>query len=432
MHAIGSERRARGAARSAAVFVLAFLALAALAQESPPVIPLPDEAEQVPDAELLQWSIVGDLQGDGTVATSAEEGVHSGIVRRAHLSFVADWGFDWRVRVSGDAGKFHGLRDLYAEYRRFPAYLALGRMVEPFGLLQGGASGAALMERPQPAVLAPGYGFGLQVNYAGARWGITGGAFDATQNKIDLGGRKESALTARITAVPFRSEAALAHLGVSLSRRDSGEGLAQFDALPETTLLDGYDTQSIIWSSDNDSPGSNKYWIFGAEGAWRAGSFMLQAEFLQTQFDHANTLNPNTLELERIPSPRYHGYYVEAAWALTGEHRDYSTRRGVFGNLYPRAPLGAGGVGAFEIAARGSVTDLRYDVRYHGPTGDYGEVGSLGINWYPNDAVKAMLDFVQIRRTSHGGVGIDPSDPPNPSVEDWIVQARLQWYFVLP
>jgi phosphate-selective porin OprO/OprP len=123
---------------------------------------------------------------------------------------------------------------------------------------------------------------------------------------------------------------------------------------------------------------------------------------------------------------------VEAAWVLTGERRDYSTRRGVFGNVYPATPLGAGGAGAFELAARGSVTDLRYDVRYHGPTGDYGEVGSVGVNWYPNDALKAMLDFVQIRRTSHGSVGDSDGDPANPSREDWIVQARLQWYFVVP
>jgi phosphate-selective porin OprO/OprP len=415
-----------------AALVPMLLAFSAAAEEPPPVIPLPAEPEQVPEAQLLQWNVIGDVQGDGTVATSADAGAHSGIFRRANLSFVADWGFDWRLRISGDAGKFRGLRDLYAEYRRFPAYVAFGRMVEPFGLLQGGASGAALMERPQPAVLAPGYGFGLQANYAGQRWGITAGAFDATQNKIDLGGRKEKAVTARLTAVPVRSEEALVHLGASLSRRESGEGFAQFDALPETTLLRGYNAQSLVWSADNDSPGSNKYWIYAAEGAWRIASLTLQAEYLQTHFDHVNTLNPDTLEFERIPSPRYNGYYLEAAWVATGERRDYSTRRGVFGNVYPATPLGAGGAGAVELAARASVTDLRYDVRHHGPTGDYGEVGSFGVNWYPNDTLKAMLDFVQIRRTSHGGVGLSPDDPPNPSREDWIVQARLQWYFVVP
>lgn len=411
--------------------MLGLAACAAGAQEPLPEVHLPEEPE-VPETEAMQWNVVADLQGDFKVATSADQGAHSGLFRRARVSFIADWGFDWRVHLSGDAGKFSGLRDLYAEYRRYPVYVAFGRMVEPFGLLQGGSAGAALMERPQPTALAPGYGFGVQGNYAGSNWGVTFGAFDATQNDIDLGGRKEEALTGRLTFAPYRSAAALVHLAINGSRRSSGEGYAQFDALPETTLLDGYNTQSLVWSADNDSPGSNKYWIYGAEGAWKVASLMLQAEFLQTIFDHTNTLNPSTFEFERIPSPRYHGYYVEAAWVVTGEHRDYSTRRGVFGNVYPERPLGSGGFGAFEVAARGSVTDLRYDVRYHGPTGDYGEVGSIGVNWYPSDAVKAMLDFVQIKRTSHGGVGDEASDPPNPSRTDWVVQARVQWYFVAP
>jgi phosphate-selective porin OprO/OprP len=425
----------RGLIGAGARLILALLAPAAGAQEAAPVpeIHLPEEPAQVPDAELLQWSLVAHVQGDLNVATSADDdSAHAAILRRARISLIADWGFDWRFLLSGDAGKFSGLRDLYAEYRRYPVYVAAGRMVEPFGLLQGGSSGAALMERPQPAVLAPGYGFGVQANYAGQNWAVTLGAFDSAQNEIDLGGRREEAITGRLTLVPLRAEATLLHAALNVSRRDSGDGAAQFDAIPETALLRGYNTQSLIFEASSDSPGSSRYWIYGAELALKLGSLMLQGEFLQTQFDHVNTLNPSTFELERVPSPRYNGYYVEAAWVLTGEQRDYSTRRGVFGNVYPTAPLGAGGIGAFEIAARGSVTDLSYDLRYHGPTGDYGEVGSIGLNWYPNDAAKAMLGLVQIRRTSHGSVGFSAGDPGNPSVEDWIVQARLQWYFVAP
>lgn len=436
MRSTGGRRRGpRGLIGAGAMLAIATVAPAAMAEEPAPVpeIHLPDEPTEIPDAESLQWSVVGHFQSDVNAATSADdEDAHSAVLRRARISFIADWGFDWRFLLSGDAGKFSGLRDLYAEYRRYPVYVAFGRMVEPFGLLQGGSSGAALMERPQPAALAPGYGFGVQGNYAGQNWALTFGAFDAAQNEIDLGGREEEALTGRLTFVPFRSEATLFHAALNISRRDSGDGLAQFDAIPETALLEGYNTQSMIFESSADSPGSSKYWIYGAEAAWKTGALMLQGEFLQTRFDHTNTRNPSTGELERIPSPRYNGYYIEAAWVLTGEQRDYSTRRGMFGNVYPDAPLGSGGLGAFEIAARGSVTDLRYDVRYHGPSGDYGEVGSFGINWYPTDAAKAMLGFVQIRRTSHGSVGYFIDDPPNPSVEDWIVQARLQWYFVAP
>jgi phosphate-selective porin OprO/OprP len=412
--------------------LLASFAPAGGASEEPPLaeIPLPDEAPAPPD--LLQWNLIGDLQADVNVATSADTGVEAANLRRARLGLVLDWGFDWRIRASGDFGKYSGMRDLFMEYRGWPVYIAAGRMVEPFGLLQGGSSGAALMERPQPSALAPGYGIGAQGNYGARRWGITAGMFDATQNSLELGGRSEEAITGRLTGTPLRSEDALLHLGVSVSRRNSGEGLAQFDAIPETSLLSEHNAQSLIYSADSDSPGNNKYWIYGAEVAWQMESLMLQAEYLQTMFDDVNTRNPFTDELEPIPSPDYYGYYVELSWAVTGERRDYSTRRGVFGNVYPNTPFGDDGRGAIELALRGSVTDLRYDIRYHGPTGDLGRVGSFGINWYPVDPAKVMLDVLQIERTSHGGVGLDANGATNPSRQDWIVQARLQWYFVYP
>lgn len=395
----------------------------------PEVIPIPHE-EVVPELDRLQWNLIGDMQGDFRVATSAQDGDEAANARRARLGFIVDWNFDWRLDVSGDLGKYAGLRDLFIEYRGWPVYVAAGRMVEPFGLLQGGSSGSALMERPQPAALGPGYGVGVQGNYSGRRWGVTVGAFDATQNSEELGGRSEDAISGRLTGTPIRSDTATFHAGLSVSQRNSGTGFARFDAVPETSLLSGYNTQSLIFHADNDSPGSNRYWIYGAESAWRVGSLMLQAEYLQTHFDHANTRNPSTDLLERIPSPRYHGYYLEISWVLTGERRDYSTRRGVFGNVFPNEPFGGGSTGAIEIAARGSVTDLRYDLRYHGPTGDLGRVGSVGLNWYPTDAVKVMVDFVQIERTSHGTVGRDSGDGSNPSKTDWILQSRLQWYFV--
>lgn len=406
----------------------------ARAQETVDAIALPAEAAPPPPAESMQWNLIGDVQVDAALATSASGEGDPANLRRARLGFVIDPSFDWRVRLSADFGKYRGLRDGYAEYRGWPVYVAAGRMVEPFGLLQGSASGAALMERPQPMTLGPGYGLGVQANYAAHSWAATLGAFDATQNSEELGGREEEAVTGRITAAPVHTADSLLHVGLALSQRESGEGLAQFDAIPETSLLDNHNTQSIVASADDGSPGENRYWIAGLETAWHRGSWLVQAEYLETRFSHVNTRNPNTDQLEEIPSPRFHGYYVEASWVVTGERREYSTRRGAFGNVYPAAPWvrGGPGRGAFELAARASRTDLRYDVRYHGGTGDLGEVYSGGVNWYASDVTKLMLSVLQINRRSAGSVGDDGDDPGNPTRKDWIVQARLQWYFVVP
>lgn len=388
----------------------------------------------MPPPPDFAWNLIADIQGDVKLVSSADErDVEPALLRRARIGGVLDYGFDWRLRASGDLGKYSGLRDLYIEYRRWPVHLAAGRMIEPFGLLQGGASGAALMERPQPTVLGPGYGLGLMADYAGDRWAASLGGFDSTQNSLDLGGRSESAYTGRLTGAPVRTETNIVHAGFSLSQRVSGDGLAQFDALPESALLKGYDTQSSIFQADSSSPGSTRYWLYGLEFAWRSGPALVKSEYLTTRFDHVNTRNPNTNQLEQIDAPRYYGYYVEASWAITGETRDYSTRQGAFGNIYPDRPWQANsGYGAFEVALRSSRTDLRYDIPYHGATGDLGLVYSAGVNWYPTEPAKVMLDLVQIDRQSHGSVGAEDGDPANPSVRDWIVQARVQWYFVLP
>lgn len=404
-----------------------------IAQEVPPLpdIPLSQPATAPPTPEFA-WSVVGDVQGDASLATTANDrDVSPALLRRARFGAVLDYGFDWRLRASGDLGKFSGLRDLSVEYRHWPVRVSAGRLVEPFGLLQGSASGAALMERPAPFALAPGYGVGVSADYAGERWGGAIGAFKATQNSIDLGGRDENALTARITGTPIRTEDEVVHVGFSISQRRSGNGLAQFDALPETALLKGHDTESLVFESDSDSPGSNGYRLYGVEAAWRHGPILLKSEYLTTTFDHVNTRNPNTNQLEPIDPPNYSGYYIEGSWTITGELRDYGTRQGTFGNVYPDHPLGAGGRGAFEIAARSSQTDLRYDIPYHGPTGDLGYVHSLAVNWYATDPAKVMLEFLQIDRRSHGPVDLNGTHR-NPSVRDWIVQVRLQWYLVLP
>lgn len=416
----------------AAALLLGY-SLAAAAEAPPATVPtIPLGAEPLPDPGVIQWNLIGDLQGDFTVATSARDEAEAANLRRARLSLVVDAGFDLRLRAAADFGKYQGLRDLYAEFRRWPVYLAAGRMVEPFGLLQGGASGAALMERPQPMTLGPGYGLGVQANYAAQSWGLTVGSFDATQNSEELGGREEQAITARFTAAPVHSPERLLHLGVALSKRESGEGLARFDAIPETSLLDNHNSQSLIATSTPSDSGDDAYWIGGLEAAWRAGAWLVEAEYLDTWFDKVRTRNPDTDELEQIASPHYGGYYLEISGALTGESRDYSTRRGVFGNLYPNRPWGPGSWGAFEVAARASHTSLAFDVPYHGPTGDVGDVYSAGVNWYPTDAAKFMLEFVQIVRESSGSVGLDDGDPANPSRESWIVQGRAQWYFVVP
>lgn len=390
-------------------------------------VEFPDEIDPAPpEAVELDWNLIADLQSDFMVATQIDEDDRDSInLRRARFSAILDWGFDLRLRLSGDLGKYSGLRDLSIEYRGLPVALAVGRMIEPFGLLQGSSSGAALMERAQALVLGPGYGVGIAGSMAGRGWSATAGAFDATQNDLELGGRKENALTGRVTLAPWQSEASILHVGGAVSRRDSDEGFLRWDAIPESTLVSGLNAQSSSdFYANPGSPGSNRYWLYGGELAWRQGPVLLQSEYLWVTFDHVNTRAPSG-ELVRIRAPVFRGYYLEASWAITGEKRDYSVRRGMFGNVYPQSPIGFGGIGAVEVAARISHTDLVGYNPYYPPDGDRSTIGSLGLNWYPDDRFKLMLEGLQIERERYRSAGYSERC-------EWLVQARLQWYFLLP
>jgi phosphate-selective porin len=110
---------------------------------------------------------------------------------------------------------------------------------------------------------------------------------------------------------------------------------------------------------------------------------------------------------------------VEGAYTLTGERRDYRGRAGVFDGISPKRPLGRGGYGAVEVAARFSSTDLQDETL----GGDTGTVLGAGVNWYPRDDLKVSLGGQRVERERiRRGMA-------RPDVEDTVVQMRLQANF---
>ena len=99
-----------------------------------------------------------------------------------------------------------------------------------------------------------------------------------------------------------------------------------------------------------------------------------------------------SFDAELAGDPTFVGSYAYASWFLTGEHRNYSRRSGVFDRLRPDSPFGGedGGPGAWEIVARWSFLDLN-DENVAG-----GEVTDLtaGLNWYINSNFRLMNNFV--------------------------------------
>jgi phosphate-selective porin OprO/OprP len=122
----------------------------------------------------------------------------------------------------------------------------------------------------------------------------------------------------------------------------------------------------------------------GVELAANFQNVYVQGEHIWYQFER---------ELSALPDPDFSGWYVQAAWALTGETRAWNPTTGTFSGLRPAKPLDlkGDGWGALELAARYSVSDLNYREDLLPPAGGTRGGGqtavTLGLNWYVNNNV---------------------------------------------
>jgi phosphate-selective porin OprO/OprP len=105
------------------------------------------------------------------------------------------------------------------------------------------------------------------------------------------------------------------------------------------------------------------------------GAFHAQAEYFRS------------IQESQIASEediKHDGYYAQAAYVITGEHRGY--KKGVFKRIKP-----ASKAGAWEVT-----------YRYEGGYGKYKDFGletangvahTAGVNWYANNNVKVGLNY---------------------------------------
>ncbi len=134
----------------------------------------------------------------------------------------------------------------------------------------------------------------------------------------------------------------------------------------------------------------------GIEGAASWGPLLIEGENFWYGIERNN---PAT----GITNPNFSGWYVEGSWVITGEFRKYNAATASYTRpspAYPFDPLN-GNWGAWELAGRYSSTDLNYDVtsavaadRVFGGAQD---IWSGGVNFYPNDTLKFMLDYQSVR-----------------------------------
>ncbi len=344
---------------------------------------------------------------DGVAATD-----NAFILRRARVTFEDSSKNDWNTKLQIDVNRSNvyidsslvlGVGDAYVQYSPDSFDLTIGRSKEPFGLERMTASkNLAFTERTTVmSAFAPGRNMGIKFSgdYELMSWAA--GAF---QNQEVIGGEDTTAITGRITGIPFQSDSQLVHLGLAASSR-ALDADVEFDIGETAEVFTAFKMIESDTANADDLYGTNVT-LIGVEAAWVYGPFSMQAEYvsssLEKTIDEGNDYDPGTV--------LFSGYYAQCSYFITGETRPY--RNGRFRSLKPEGDY------AYEVAFRHSNLDVhdRDSLQSNGEaytnpiTEEYGGVicmnSTIGFNVYFNNKVRVMADYIMT--TLQGDLDTDP------------------------
>ena len=277
------------------------------------------------------------------------------------------------------------VKDVWISLKKVPMVgnIKVGRFKEPFSLEQMmSLRFITFMERSLADTFSPGRSMGIQFNDVimdkKMTWAI--GVFRQMEDEFgDTQGFSDASayqLTARGTAAPLYKMGGeqVVHLGLGYSHkfRDVGGGEdLRWRSRPESHLA-----QRVADSGALDSQGAN---LLNVEAAAVAGPLSLQAEYSSAWTD-----------LGIDGTSRSWGAYVEASYFLTGEHRNYNRKKGVFVRNTILEPLGQGW-GAWQIAARFSRLKVLNQAGEN--AGNIRDI-SVGLNWYLYSNLRLMANYI--------------------------------------
>ncbi|HTT99431.1 MAG TPA: porin [Rhizomicrobium sp.] len=331
--------------------------------------------------------------------------------RRVYLgvggTLFGDWAYNFNYDFGGSGGtETPGhIQSVYLEYDGLkPFGIRIGAF-PPSASLEDNTSPAdtPFLERNSPADLARNIAGGdgrdaLAIFYAGDQFY---GSLAYTGDKIADSSvfDEQQALLGRVSYLAVSSDdlkvVASANGSYVFKIADSTAGNSATRAItlsdPPELTIDDAGTKLITTGTLNAE--SVTQW--GVEGAVQWDSLYSQAGYFGYNVDQRGT----------APSYSFDGWYGEATWVLSGDHRIYNPATASFSNPKPSAPfsLKNGDWGAWEVAARYSDLNLNDNA---GVLGQNTPVGGLrggdqriltgALNWYPNSNLKIELQVQNV------------------------------------
>jgi len=336
----------------------------------------------------LMWDQVVWGAVDDGLGLAAENGTE---VRRAricaggrvysNLGFKVEWDFSNGEEVC--------LKDAYMELTGVPALGAVrvGHMYEPFCMNELTSSKyISFMERASLTTFAPSHNSGLMwLGNAGDRVRWQTGAFRTTDGIAGASGDRGVSAACRVALLAAGQESGerLLHMGGAVNYLMPEGDSVRFRARPEVHMSD-----RLV---DTGELNAESVLRVGAELAAVLGPLHIAGEYVMAGVSgNADSSAVRSSDGDDYDAS-FTGYYVQAGYFMTGEHRNFSDGR--WQRVKPRANfLEDGGAGAWEIAVRYSGLDLNdSEACIEGGTMDG---VTLGLNWYMHSNARVMLNQV--------------------------------------
>lgn len=321
--------------------------------------------------------------------------------RRTRVNVKGTSGKNWAYKITVDIDEGEAEIDTgYIAYKGFSfADVVLGRFKAPFGLEELTSSKwISTIERSPTAGIGflsgkPSFQLGLQGHTESLFWG----ASIIDEDNEDTDGQDSYSLAGRLGGHFGVGENGFVHLAASYAMRDFGDdGENRFRSRLGVHTT-GRVTAGRFGVDDADQ--------FGLEAAGVFGPFSLQGEYRSADFDAGDEdvagsgVNANGRTVTDVDVD---GYYLQASYFLTGETRGYKGKAGKFDKVKPKGPRGA-----WELVAKYEDGEVDADTT---PDDAEFELLTLGVNWYANNNLKFMLNYLDADTDGFTSIGGDSLD----------------------
>ena len=329
--------------------------------------------------------------------------------RRARIGvegvLFTDWFYAFLYDMGGTAVEGSRLSDAYLQYNGFaPVRFRTGSFGTPEGLEdQTGVADLIFAERAAPAdlarniaagdgrqnlvsVFANGENYYVSASLSGARAGDPA-FFDEQQALVTRGAVR--VLANRDSNVVINGTTTYVYKVADTAASPGGGSPLTLAALPEHSV----DATRLISTGAINADGLFS-WALEAGANYK--NFYMQGGYFDFTIYRRDSV---------LADPSFGGWYAQGTWVLTGERRRFNVATQTWQSPAPAkvfAPDG-GGWGAWELAARYSWTDLNYRAGILGAALPLGGIRggtqsawTVGLNWYPNTALRFLLDYQNV------------------------------------